>query len=204
MVKLKCTHCGKLFLRNASHYQQNLERQQRIFCSLVCQNEGKKKACQEHACKNCGTPTKNPKFCSRACSATYNNRRSPKRKLQKLCKVCGKAINAKVTYCSACFRQKCQRIDNLRLQDVQAHYGSRNSYTTMVRQRARHAAEALGILSYCSVCGYSAHVHCCHIKPVSAFPLTTKLKVVNRASNLVGLCPNHHWEFDHGLLKLPK
>jgi hypothetical protein len=25
---------------------------------------------------------------------------------------------------------------------------------------------------------------------------------VNSLDNLVGLCPNHHWEFDHGLLQL--
>jgi predicted restriction endonuclease len=26
--------------------------------------------------------------------------------------------------------------------------------------------------------------------------------VVNSLDNLVGLCPNHHWEFDHGLPQL--
>ena len=29
-----------------------------------------------------------------------------------------------------------------------------------------------------------------------------KIKVVNDLSNLVNLCPNHHWELDHGMLNL--
>jgi predicted restriction endonuclease len=27
---------------------------------------------------------------------------------------------------------------------------------------------------------------------------------VNAESNLVPLCPNHHWEFDHGLIPIER
>jgi hypothetical protein len=40
-----------------------------------------------------------------------------------------------------------------------------------------------------------------HIKAISSFPLTAKLKEINAATNVLGLCPNCHWEYDHGLLK---
>ncbi len=42
----------------------------------------------------------------------------------------------------------------------------------------------------------------CHVKKVSDFPLDTQIKVVNAPSNLIGLCPNHHWEFDNGVLSI--
>lgn len=54
----------------------------------------------------------------------------------------------------------------------------------------------------CQVCGYSAHVELAHIKPISSFDILTTLGEVNHPSNILVLCPNHHWEFDSGLLSL--
>lgn len=43
------------------------------------------------ACCNCGKETKNPKFCSKSCSVSYNNRVQPKReKLEVECLYCNK------------------------------------------------------------------------------------------------------------------
>ena len=52
-------------------------------------------------------------------------------------------------------------------------------------------------------CGYDKHVEVCHIKPISSFSLDTLISMINVESNLRLLCPNHHWEYDHGLLELP-
>ena len=52
----------------------------------------------------------------------------------------------------------------------------------------------------CSVCGYSTHVEACHIRPVSDFPQDATVGEINDRSNLMYLCPNHHWEFDHGMI----
>jgi 5-methylcytosine-specific restriction endonuclease McrA len=54
----------------------------------------------------------------------------------------------------------------------------------------------------CQKCGYSLHVEFCHIQPITAFPEETELAVINDPSNIIVLCRNCHWEFDHGLLKL--
>ena len=46
-------------------------------------------------CINCQTETVNPKFCTMSCAATYNNKKSPKRKSTKIkskCLNCGKCI----------------------------------------------------------------------------------------------------------------
>ena len=54
----------------------------------------------------------------------------------------------------------------------------------------------------CSICGYSNHVEVAHIKPVNEFDDSATVREINSLSNLIGLCPNHHWEFDNGILKL--
>ena len=53
----------------------------------------------------------------------------------------------------------------------------------------------------CLICGYSKHVDIAHIKPVSDFDDACTVAEINAMDNLVSLCPNHHWEFDHGFLK---
>ncbi len=55
-------------------------------------------------------------------------------------------------------------------------------------------------LKACAVRGYNLHYEVCHIKPISAFLPTDFIADVNNLDNLVALCPNHHWEFDHGRL----
>lgn len=54
----------------------------------------------------------------------------------------------------------------------------------------------------CKICGYDKHIEVAHIKAVSEFSDDTLISEINDINNLVGLCPNHHWEYDHGLLKL--
>lgn len=54
----------------------------------------------------------------------------------------------------------------------------------------------------CRNCGYDKHVEICHIRAINTFPDDTPISVVNDLANLVALCPNCHWELDHGLLRL--
>ena len=54
----------------------------------------------------------------------------------------------------------------------------------------------------CAICEYDKHVEVAHKRPVSDFPDTALISEINSIDNLVGLCPNHHWEYDQGLLKL--
>lgn len=54
----------------------------------------------------------------------------------------------------------------------------------------------------CEICGYMHHVEVAHIKPVSEFPDTATIREINCIDNLIGLCPNHHWEYDNGILKI--
>jgi len=49
----------------------------------------------------------------------------------------------------------------------------------------------------CANCGYLNHVEVAHIKAVSEFDGFTTIGEINLLSNLMGLCPNHHWEYDN-------
>lgn len=49
---------------------------------------------------------------------------------------------------------------------------------------------------------YTNYCEVCHIKPVNGFSDESLVSEINDINNLVALCPNHHWEFDHGLLQL--
>lgn len=56
----------------------------------------------------------------------------------------------------------------------------------------------------CAVCGYNKHIEIAHIKAVSDFDDSATITEINDINNLIGLCPNHHWEYDNGLLDIQK
>lgn len=97
---LKCLHCQISF----SPSRTNNSNPQK-FCSRLCSSSSKKTK-QLKDCLYCGEETCNPKFCSSACSASYNNtgfRRHSKPNSKyssvKKCKTCGNET-ARPVYCS--------------------------------------------------------------------------------------------------------
>lgn len=54
----------------------------------------------------------------------------------------------------------------------------------------------------CAICGYTNHIEIAHIKAVSEFDGSDTIEVINSIDNLIALCPNHHWEYDNGILKI--
>ena len=98
------------------------------------------------------------------------------------------------TVCDSCLSKKYDRT----LFDISRRKEPYTSKFSGVRTNAKIVARELD--QRCYICGYSKHVEVCHIKPVSDFPLDSKLSEVNNISNLIMLCPNHHWEFDNGML----
>jgi hypothetical protein len=51
-------------------------------------------------------------------------------------------------------------------------------------------------------CTYDLHIDVAHIKPVSEFSNSSYIYEINTKENLIGLCKNHHWEFDNGHIAL--
>ena len=78
--------------------------------------------------------------------------------------------------------------------------GANNKYTR-VRYSARKTHKQI-TQEPCQICGYEKHVEICHIKPISSFSEETLLEKINAKDNIIGLCPNCHWELDHNLLTI--
>jgi predicted nucleic acid-binding Zn ribbon protein len=152
------------------------------------------------ACPVCGRDTRNPKFCSRSCAAKQNNVLVPKRKLGGTCAVCGSLIPRRHRYCPD--HRPNRPLD--RSQPI-ASVADASEHPACRHARLRQDARRQYLLAFpyrCARCGYDKHIEVCHRRALTSFPLDTPIAVVNSLENLIGLCPNCHWEFDHGLLQL--
>jgi predicted restriction endonuclease len=74
------------------------------------------------------------------------------------------------------------------------------SWRVAITKHARTTYIRAGLSQQCLICGYDKHFDVCHKKDVSDFPEEATVKEINNLDNLVALCKNHHWEFDHKLL----
>jgi len=148
------------------------------------------------SCFYCSIETQNPKFCSRSCAAKYNNTVAPKRSpILRFCSICQIPIQTRRRRCSDCKRSRL----NSTIADMK---GSGNAVKggnyAYIRSIARSAYAKSGKAYQCLECGYSLHVDICHIRDINSFSDQTPMYEVNHIDNLIALCKNHHWEFDHG------
>lgn len=108
---IKCTNCGKSFLRSLGRINEGLKKKWRSFCSLAClgnyRNKQKIFHCANPHCSN--SVKRRPSdisssgicFCSRSCAAIFNNSKSRKRRPKiRLCPTCGKEFTGRKKYCS--------------------------------------------------------------------------------------------------------
>lgn len=152
------------------------------------------KTIKQRECLTCQTQTSNPKFCSVSCSTIFNNKNRITKHAnenQNRCQ-CGKPINYRSKTCKLCVSLK-----DVPLRDLLYHNLHKSGTYSLIRSQARSKAEKLGWNS-CIECGYNKHIQIAHVKAISSFKLDTLVSVINDESNLLPLCPNCHWEFDHG------
>jgi hypothetical protein len=141
------------------------------------------------------------KFCNHSCAASYTNRRRESR-AQK-CPDCGRRMSPGCARCRACsvIAKRAVALGSTKgeLRHRRSNYQSWRAtlQTHAIKTHRQHGGE-----QRCIVCGYSNHVQVCHRVPVSSFPDSAAISEINAIGNLVPLCPNHHWEFDHGLITL--
>lgn len=151
---------------------------------------------KENICLNCGHKTHNPKFCSRNCAATINNKLSPKRQPENNCVNCNKQIKTINKYCKDC---RPTNNKDVTLGEVIYNTHHKSSAFALVRSRARNVLKKTAPHK-CVNCGYDKHIEACHRIAIAKFSSDTKLSVINDPTNLIALCPNCHWEFDNGFL----
>jgi hypothetical protein len=151
------------------------------------------------------------KFCNRSCAAIYNNRISPKRvkldpnrKKEVPCKICGNPhkvpFDSHQKLCSVC--QDNRRLETISKGELFLRRKNWQSARSSIRYHAAQVYQKSGKPSVCYICGYSNYVEVAHIRPVSSFKDETTITEINQETNLVALCPNHHWEYDQGILEL--
>ena len=110
-----------------------------------------------------------------------------------LCK-CGKQKTKKSSLCQSCCNTKQQKYETLKdILHYRKKYGQSSAFN-IIRGRARSIVSSD---SRCQHCGYDKHVEVCHIKPISSFSDDTPIDTINHPNNLILLCPNCYWEFDH-------
>lgn len=76
------------------------------------------------------------------------------------------------------------------------------SYRSSVRKLAEKIYKDSGKPQKCAICGYDKHIEIAHIKAVSEFDDSATIAEINSINNLIALCPNHHWEYDNGLITI--
>jgi hypothetical protein len=150
------------------------------------------------------------KFCSRSCAAKHNNKIYPKRKCAtQNCSKCGVDLGKKWIkarkLCDNCLLQHHLRnststsliADRTLKEYLEIHKtkSTSNRYCG-IRNHASKVITRSNRPKVCAECGYSNHVEICHIRGIAEHSPDTKVSEINDLSNLIYLCPNHHWEFD--------
>lgn len=84
-------------------------------------------------------------------------------------------------------------------------FSSRKNWQSARSAIRKHAQAIFSVFNTehkCSICGYDKHIEIAHIKAVSDFDDEATIGEINAISNLIALCPNHHWEYDNGIINL--
>lgn len=158
-------------------------------------------------CLQCQVETRNPKFCSSTCSTTYNNchGKTGRPRVKCYCKFCKTEVKYRQRLCCKCNQliktNDGRWVDPTGITKKEVSTNDTQKYRR-IRKAARDIAKNMGMLERCSVCSYNTHVECCHIKPIADYSDDTLVSTINHPNNLCGLCPNHHWELDHRILKM--
>jgi len=145
-------------------------------------------------------------FCSRLCSATYNNRAFPKRSVEGLCKTCSTPIHSGRTYCSPECWKKGRKPK--RSKEVVA----KDSVKAVICFRQRVKLKAVELLGgKCFTCGYSkcvASLDFHHLDPSKKdFQIGGKTisweRIKAEIQKCVLLCSNCHREVHAGVRDIP-
>lgn len=174
-----------------------------------------KKEAVECACDECNIifqrarylikPTNN--FCSRSYNRSYQNKiNNPNPKIDRfcICANCENTFNKTKDQVSNTCSMLCYMELGMkqRLMKNVIKRNDANKYDN-IRQNARLYSKYFYPLK-CMLCDYDKHYEVCHVRDIKDFTGEETLYEVNNKTNLIHLCPNCHWEFDHNQLDLQK
>lgn len=201
---LFCAECNSSF--NKKIYNQ-------IYCSRICKNKNvarkryvKLKLIKNNVCLYCNSLTNNKKYCSKDCANLALGQLKIKKEYK--CVYCNELIKigwpAPSKYCTKCkydstINKNYVDWSKITLEEYRKSSKNTHQYHARIRSLARSSFKKA---KKCQICEYNTYVEICHIKAIKDFDMSTPISIVNDSSNLVCLCPNHHKEFDLGLIQL--
>lgn len=214
-IQIECQECFKVFETNKKNVLKGYKERNTFtkFCSSACSISNRSKTHRKEVeCNNCKTvftkilselKKSENHFCSRSCATSFNNTKSPKRKLTRICSECTETVfTYRHTRCEKhhnMFKQN--RYINKTIGEYRSKLSVSGKHPSWVHSHIRLFAKSWNkdlIKLPCAKCEYARHVELAHIKGISTYPDTTLLSVVNSKTNLIQLCPTCHWEFDNG------
>lgn len=217
-----CNNSIEYTLGEYNHVTAKNSNRSEFFCNKKCYTEylSLKNTKIEVSCLNCNSiflkrssdiKSSPNHFCNRSCATSYNNKKYPKKKITRRCVVCQEPItNYKINRCNK-HQEEYKNNSNIcklrTLKEFRDLIISKKNHpswiNSMVGNFNRTWNKNLLDLS-CANCGYFKHVELCHIKSISSFSDEATLGEINSSDNVIQLCPNCHWELDHGDLTIEK
>lgn len=199
---INCDSCKTPFSKCEAH----AKRSKKNYCSISCYRQTIARI--KTTCEQCkieisktksGYDCSDKHFCGKRCAAIFNNTcRRIGRKRSKKCKTCDALIKSGWKYCDDCILQKKHIKNPLDPTKSLGYYRSKCKDQNKYRYIRIHAKQVTAKWKKeCTNCRYSIHVETCHIKEISDFPDTALMGEINDIRNLLILCRNCHWEFDH-------
>lgn len=212
-ITLTCSQCNHDFEKSLSSHNRSIQRGQvNSFCNRTCflLFKSENAIIYSGTCVECNsTFTRNRKpgksdrmrFCNNSCAAKHSNRnrRDNEKYSCPYCDSTKKPSSKACRDCSNSRRNRSNNLDNKTLAELKSEY-SHSQYHAKLRGDSRASYLFSKRPMFCLICNYSKHVDICHIIDIKEFSMDTKISVVNHINNLLALCRNHHWEFDHSEL----
>lgn len=146
------------------------------------------------------------KFCNSNCAAKHNNglrgklTKEEEKERRKKCKCpkCSKPIKCSSKRCLSCAKLEQNKVTKGKFIK---RFKSRTNARVSLQGKAKRNYIKNNPNTKCFF-GYSKHLQVCHIKSISSFSDDTLISEINDPNNLIGMCPNHHWEYDNGCLDI--
>lgn len=151
---------------------------------------------------DCINETKGACVC---CSRTCSNKFYPRRKKEfHQCKRCKRQFPGKgnCPECKTTIISNREAFRKTTLGQLAEQCSSKGIHKSWWYSEVRTDARKQSNFTECSVCDYTLHIETCHVKAISSYPPEATIEEINVVTNLIGLCPNHHWEFDNGYLTI--
>lgn len=165
----------------------------------------------EKICVGCSqkfeTNINSKKYCNKKCATAFNVK-AHRMKKKRLCYKCNSVyILPTSKSCKRCSNnlEIMEHCKGMTLKDYREKISVKGKHPSWINSHIRSFNRSWNsVLTEhpCQKCYYLFHVELCHIKPIASYPIDTKLSVINDPNNILVLCRNCHWEFDHELLTL--